>query len=108
MARAAARVGLVPAEAAEAVTRASSEPAALDLATVVAKAADAGNPVPPLVRVLQAAGGERGAVAGGGPGGGPRGGHQPGRPRPRAGAAAPSRPGRDRRPPRRRRRGGGA
>ena len=63
LARAAARVGLVPAEAAEAVTRACSEPAALDLATVVAKAADAGNPVPPLVRVLQAAVGERAAVA---------------------------------------------
>jgi 3-carboxy-cis,cis-muconate cycloisomerase len=63
LARAAARVGLVPAEAAEAVTRACSEPAALDLATVVAKAADAGNPVPPLVRELQAAVGERAAVA---------------------------------------------
>jgi 3-carboxy-cis,cis-muconate cycloisomerase len=63
LARAAARVGLVPAEAAEAVTRACSEPAALDLATVVARSADAGNPVPPLVRVLQAAVGERAAVA---------------------------------------------
>ena len=63
LARAAARLGLVPAEAAEAVTRACSEPAALDLATVVARSADAGNPVPPLVRVLQAAVGERAAVA---------------------------------------------
>jgi 3-carboxy-cis,cis-muconate cycloisomerase len=63
LARAAARVGLVPAEAAEAVTRACAEPAALDLATVVARSADAGNPVPPLVRVLQAAVGQQAAVA---------------------------------------------
>src|SRR3954471_17800460 len=63
LARAAARLGLVPAEAADAVTRACAEPAGLDLATVVARAADAGNPVPPLVRVLQAAVGERAAVA---------------------------------------------
>ncbi|SFF74475.1 3-carboxy-cis,cis-muconate cycloisomerase [Blastococcus tunisiensis] len=53
LARAAARTGLVPATAADAVTRACAEPAGLDLATVVARAADAGNPVPPLVRVLQ-------------------------------------------------------
>ena len=39
--------------AADAVTRACAEPAGLDLATVVTRAADAGNPVPPLVRVLQ-------------------------------------------------------
>ncbi|MGY1720981.1 3-carboxy-cis,cis-muconate cycloisomerase [Blastococcus sp. SYSU DS0552] len=63
LARAAAATGLVPATAADAVTRACAEPAALDLASVVAHAADAGNPVPPLVRVLRAAVGERHAVA---------------------------------------------
>ena len=63
LARAAAATGLVPTTAADAVTRACAEPAGLDLATVVARAADAGNPVPPLVRVLQAAVGERDAVA---------------------------------------------
>src|SRR3712207_6019036 len=39
--------------AADAVTSACADPARLDLATVVAKAADAGNPVPPLVRALR-------------------------------------------------------
>jgi 3-carboxy-cis,cis-muconate cycloisomerase len=63
LARAAAGLGLVPATAADAVTAACADPARLDLATVVAKAADAGNPVPPLVRVLQDAVGERDAVA---------------------------------------------
>ncbi|MDQ1663039.1 MAG: 3-carboxy-cis,cis-muconate cycloisomerase [Blastococcus sp.] len=63
LARAAARVGLVPTTAADAVTAACAGPGRLDLATVVAKAADAGNPVPPLVRVLQDAVGERDAVA---------------------------------------------
>jgi 3-carboxy-cis,cis-muconate cycloisomerase len=63
LARAAAQVGLVPTTAADAVTAACAEPGRLDLATVVAKAADAGNPVPPLVRALQAAVGERDAVA---------------------------------------------
>ncbi|WP_104530273.1 3-carboxy-cis,cis-muconate cycloisomerase, partial [Blastococcus saxobsidens] len=63
LARAAAATGLVPTTAADAVTRACAEPAGLDLATVVARAADAGNPVPPLVRVLQAAVGERDAAA---------------------------------------------
>ncbi|WP_104525669.1 3-carboxy-cis,cis-muconate cycloisomerase [Blastococcus atacamensis] len=63
LARAAAATGLVPTTAADAVTRACAEPAALDLATVVARSADAGNPVPPLVRVLQDAVGERDAVA---------------------------------------------
>ena len=63
LARAAATVGLVPTTAADAVTAVSADPARLDLATVVAKAADAGNPVPPLVRVLQDAVGERDAVA---------------------------------------------
>ncbi|SOD98428.1 3-carboxy-cis,cis-muconate cycloisomerase [Blastococcus haudaquaticus] len=53
LARAAARTGLVATTAADAVSRACAEPAGLDLATVVARAADAGNPVPPLVRVLQ-------------------------------------------------------
>jgi 3-carboxy-cis,cis-muconate cycloisomerase len=63
LARAAARVGLVPTTAADAVTAACGDPGRLDLATVVAKAADAGNPVPPLVRALQDAVGERDAVA---------------------------------------------
>ncbi len=63
LARAAASVGLVPTTAADAVTAACAEPARLDLARVVARAADAGNPVPPLVRVLQDAVGERDAVA---------------------------------------------
>ena len=63
LARSAAGLGLVPTTAADAVTAACAEPARLDLATVVAKAADAGNPVPPLVSVLQDAVGERDAVA---------------------------------------------
>jgi 3-carboxy-cis,cis-muconate cycloisomerase len=63
LARAAAQVGLVPTTAADAVTAACADPSRLDLATVVAKAADAGNPVPPLVRALQDAVGERDAVA---------------------------------------------
>ncbi|SDM28354.1 3-carboxy-cis,cis-muconate cycloisomerase [Geodermatophilus siccatus] len=63
LARAAARTGLVPATAADAVTAACAHPERLDLATVVARAADAGNPVPPLVRVLQDAVGERDAGA---------------------------------------------
>lgn len=61
--RAAAQVGLVPTTAADAVTAACADPSRLDLATVVARAADAGNPVPPLVRALQDAVGERDAVA---------------------------------------------
>ncbi|GAB3326047.1 3-carboxy-cis,cis-muconate cycloisomerase [Geodermatophilus aquaeductus] len=63
LARAAAAVGLVPATAADAVTAACADPSRLDLARVVARAADAGNPVPPLVRALQDAVGERDAVA---------------------------------------------
>jgi len=63
LARAAARVGLVATTAADAVTKAAADPGRLDLATVVARAADAGNPVPPLVRALQDAVGERDAVA---------------------------------------------
>ncbi|MGY1615521.1 3-carboxy-cis,cis-muconate cycloisomerase [Geodermatophilus sp. SYSU D00691] len=63
LARAAARTGLVPTTAADAVTAACADPSRLDLAAVVARAADAGNPVPPLVKVLQAAVGERDAVA---------------------------------------------
>jgi 3-carboxy-cis,cis-muconate cycloisomerase len=63
LARAAAQVGLVPTTAADAVTAAGGDPGRLDLATVIAKAADAGNPVPPLVRALQDAVGERDAVA---------------------------------------------
>ncbi|WP_116450540.1 3-carboxy-cis,cis-muconate cycloisomerase [Blastococcus litoris] len=53
LARAAARTGLVSTTAADAVTAVCAEPAGLDLARVFAQAADAGNPVPPLVRVLQ-------------------------------------------------------
>jgi 3-carboxy-cis,cis-muconate cycloisomerase len=63
LARAAARAGLVPTTAADAVTAACAEPGRLDLATVVARAADAGNPVPPLVRALTDAVGERDAIA---------------------------------------------
>ncbi len=63
LARGAAGLGLVPATAADAVTDACADPARLDLAAVVVRAADAGNPVPPLVRVLQDAVGERHAVA---------------------------------------------
>ena len=63
LARAAAQVGLVPTTAADAVSAACAAPGRLDLATVIARAADAGNPVPPLVRALQNAVGERDAVA---------------------------------------------
>jgi len=63
LARAAAGLGLVPTTAADAVTKACADPGRLDLATVVAQAADAGNPVPPLVRALQDAVGERDAAA---------------------------------------------
>jgi 3-carboxy-cis,cis-muconate cycloisomerase len=63
LARAAARVGLVAETAAEEVARACATPAALDLPAVHARAADAGNPVPPLVRALQDAVGPRAARA---------------------------------------------
>ncbi|SNS19993.1 3-carboxy-cis,cis-muconate cycloisomerase [Geodermatophilus saharensis] len=63
LARAAASVGLVPATAADAVAAVCADPSRLDLAGVAARAADAGNPVPPLVRALQDAVGERDAVA---------------------------------------------
>jgi 3-carboxy-cis,cis-muconate cycloisomerase len=63
LARAAARTGLVPTTAADAVAAACADPSRLDLATVVARAADAGNPVPPLVKALQAAVGDRDAGA---------------------------------------------
>ncbi|SDD54713.1 3-carboxy-cis,cis-muconate cycloisomerase [Geodermatophilus telluris] len=63
LARAAAASGLVTATAADAVAAACADPSRLDLATVVARAADAGNPVPPLVRALQDAVGERDAAA---------------------------------------------
>ena len=53
LARAAASLGLVSETAAATVTSACEEPARLDLATVVATSADAGNPVPSLVRALQ-------------------------------------------------------
>ena len=55
LARAAARVGLVAATAAEEVSRVCADPARLDLAAVHAHAGDAGNPVPPLVRALRGA-----------------------------------------------------
>jgi 3-carboxy-cis,cis-muconate cycloisomerase len=63
LARAAARVGLVAGTAAEEVSRACADPAGLDLATVYERAADAGNPVPPLVRALQDAVGPHAARA---------------------------------------------
>jgi 3-carboxy-cis,cis-muconate cycloisomerase len=63
LARAAAGLGLVPTTAADAVTSACGDPARLDLARVVREAADAGNPVPPLVKVLQEAVGPRDSVA---------------------------------------------
>jgi 3-carboxy-cis,cis-muconate cycloisomerase len=63
LARAAAAVGVVSHEAATTVTAACAEPARLDLARVVAHAADAGNPVPPLVAVLREAVGPEAAVA---------------------------------------------
>jgi len=53
LARAAARVGLVAATAAEEVSRVCADPSRLDLPRVYAAAGDAGNPVPPLVRALQ-------------------------------------------------------
>jgi 3-carboxy-cis,cis-muconate cycloisomerase len=49
--------------AADAVTAACADPSRLNLAAVVAKAADAGNPVPPLVRALRDAVGEQAARA---------------------------------------------
>ena len=63
LARAAARCGLVAETAAAEVTRVAAQPGALDIATVVARAADAGNPVPPLVRVLGEAVGPHAAGA---------------------------------------------
>ena len=63
LARAAARVGLVAGTAAEEVSRACADPARLDLAAVHSRAADAGNPVPPLVRALQDAVGPHAARA---------------------------------------------
>nr|WP_281372166.1 lyase family protein [Modestobacter versicolor] len=63
LARAAARVGLVSTTAADEVSRVCADPAGLDLATVYERAADAGNPVPPLVRALQAAVGPHAARA---------------------------------------------
>ncbi|SNR23457.1 3-carboxy-cis,cis-muconate cycloisomerase [Blastococcus mobilis] len=63
LARSAARLGLVSETAAATVTTVCADPARLDLATVVARAADAGNPVPPLVRALQEAVGEDAARA---------------------------------------------
>ena len=63
LARSAAGLGLVPTTAADAVTAACADPARLDLATVVRRAADDGNPVPPLVAVLRQSVGERDAVA---------------------------------------------
>jgi 3-carboxy-cis,cis-muconate cycloisomerase len=63
LARAAARLGMVPTTAADAVAAACADPSRLDLARVVREAADAGNPVPPLVKVLQDAVGPRDSVA---------------------------------------------
>ncbi|MCO7221982.1 lyase family protein, partial [Klenkia sp. PcliD-1-E] len=63
LARAAARCGLVSETAAAEVTRVAGAPGALDVAAVVARAADAGDPVPPLVRVLADAVGPHAAGA---------------------------------------------
>ncbi|HEV7726387.1 MAG TPA: 3-carboxy-cis,cis-muconate cycloisomerase [Modestobacter sp.] len=63
LARAAARTGLVAETAADEVIRVCAAPQALDLATVYRRAADAGNPVPPLVRALQDAVGPHAARA---------------------------------------------
>ncbi|MGY2078842.1 lyase family protein [Modestobacter sp. SYSU DS0657] len=63
LARAAARVGLVAETAAEEVGRVCADPGRLDLARVAARAGDAGNPVPPLVRALQDAVGPHAARA---------------------------------------------
>ncbi|WP_448615337.1 3-carboxy-cis,cis-muconate cycloisomerase [Modestobacter sp. URMC 112] len=63
LARAAARTGLVAETAAAEVTEVCADPARLDLATVHRRAADAGNPVPPLVRALQDAVGPHAARA---------------------------------------------
>jgi 3-carboxy-cis,cis-muconate cycloisomerase len=63
LAQAAARTGLVSQNAADEVTRACVEPGRLDLAPVRGHAADAGNPVPPLVKALQQAVGPHAAAA---------------------------------------------
>ena len=63
LARAAARVGLVAATAADEVSRVCADPAGLDLTAVYEQAADAGNPVPPLVRALADAVGPHAARA---------------------------------------------
>ncbi|CCH90485.1 3-carboxy-cis,cis-muconate cycloisomerase [Modestobacter italicus] len=63
LARAAARVGLVAGTAADEVSRVCADPGGLDLAAVQVRAADAGNPVPPLVRALQDAVGPHAARA---------------------------------------------
>ena len=63
LARAAARTGLVPETSAAAVTAACAAPQQLDLATLYARAGDAGNPVPALVRVLTEAVGPNAAAA---------------------------------------------
>lgn len=63
LARAAARTGLVAQTAADEVARVCAEPGLLDLPRVVERAADAGNPVPPLVRALQDAVGPHAARA---------------------------------------------
>ncbi|WP_138733523.1 lyase family protein [Modestobacter excelsi] len=63
LARAAGRVGLVAGTAADEVSRVCADPAGLDLTAVYDRAADAGNPVPPLVRALQDAVGPHAARA---------------------------------------------
>ncbi len=63
LARAAARCGLVAETSAAEVTRLAGTPGALDLAAVLTRAADAGNPVPPLVRVLTDAVGPHASAA---------------------------------------------
>jgi 3-carboxy-cis,cis-muconate cycloisomerase len=63
LARAAARTGLVAETAADEVGRVCADPSRLDLVTVLLAAADAGNPVPPLVRALRDAVGPHAAAA---------------------------------------------
>jgi 3-carboxy-cis,cis-muconate cycloisomerase len=63
LARAAARTGLVAETAAAQVGEVCADPARLDLPALFRRAADAGNPVPPLVRALQDAVGPHAAGA---------------------------------------------
>jgi 3-carboxy-cis,cis-muconate cycloisomerase len=61
LARAGARAGLLPADAAAAITAACARTAGFDVVQLGQDAASAGNPVVPLVRAIEAAAGEAGA-----------------------------------------------